>query len=144
MSSGQHDRPAMAKFSKSRVSDKVSEGIYALISGGTQISLQQCRKPPCQKPPNSSGHFDTIPAFNGQTDGWTYYDSIHRTSIALHSVSVIHWLFSALTLLLGRQEGHPACKKRVVGCWRGCLSGARCRLAYGPDDATATHCLLLQ
>ena len=32
----------------------------------------------------------------------------------------------------------------VVGCWRGYLSGARCRLAYGPADATATHCLLLQ
>jgi len=31
-----------------------------------------------------------------------------------------------------------------VGCWRGYLSGARCRLAYGPADATATHCLLLQ
>jgi len=30
----------------------------------------------------------------------------------------------------------------VVGCWRGYLSGARCRLAYGPADATATHCLL--
>ena len=29
--------------------------------------------------------------------------------------------FSALTLLVGQQEGHPACKKRVVGCWRGCL-----------------------
>ena len=28
--------------------------------------------------------------------------------------------------------------------WRGCLSGVRCRLAYGPADATATHCLLLQ
>ena len=28
----------------------------------------------------------------------------------------------------------------VVGCWRGYLSGARCRLAYGPADATATHC----
>ena len=53
--------------------------------------------------------------------------------------------FSALTLLVGRQEGHPACKKnRVVGYWRGYLSGARCRLAYGPADATATHCLLLQ
>jgi len=53
--------------------------------------------------------------------------------------------FSALTLLVERQEGHPACKKlRVVGCWRGYLSGARCRLAYGPADATATHCLLLQ
>ena len=34
-------------------------------------------------------------------------------------------------LLVGRQEGHPACKNRVVGCWCGCLSGARCRLAYG-------------
>jgi len=30
-----------------------------------------------------------------------------------------------------------------VGCWRGYLSGARFRLAYGPADATATHCLLL-
>ena len=52
--------------------------------------------------------------------------------------------FSALTLLVGRQEGHPACKNRVVGCWRGYLSEVRCRLAYGPADATATHCLLLQ
>ena len=33
--------------------------------------------------------------------------------------------FSALTLLVGRQEG-------------------QCRLAYRPADATATHCLLLQ
>ena len=33
--------------------------------------------------------------------------------------------FSALTLLVGRQEGHPACKT-VVGCWHGYLSGARC------------------
>jgi len=39
--------------------------------------------------------------------------------------------FSALTLLVGRQEGHPACKTlRVVGCWHGYLSGVRCRLAY--------------
>jgi len=30
----------------------------------------------------------------------------------------------------------------VVGCWRGCLSGARCRLACGPADATATHFLV--
>ena len=52
--------------------------------------------------------------------------------------------FSALTLLVGQQEGHPPCKKTVVGYWHGYLSGARCRLAYGPADATATHCLLLQ
>ena len=25
--------------------------------------------------------------------------------------------FSALTLLVGRREGHPACKNWVVGCW---------------------------
>jgi len=29
-------------------------------------------------------------------------------------------------------------------CWHGYLSGARCRFAYDPGDATATHCLLLQ
>jgi len=55
--------------------------------------------------------------------------------------------FSALTLLVGRQEGHPACKKLSGGvlvwlsCWHCHLSGARCRLAYGSADATATHCL---
>jgi len=54
------------------------------------------------------------------------------------------FVFSALTMLVGRQEGHPACKNRVVGCWCGYLSRAMCRLAYGPADATATHCLLLQ
>jgi len=31
----------------------------------------------------------------------------------------------------------------MVGCWHGYLSVARCRYAYGPTDATATHCLLL-
>jgi len=35
--------------------------------------------------------------------------------------------FSALTLLVGRQEGHPACKKLGGGCWCGYLSGARYR-----------------
>jgi len=31
-----------------------------------------------------------------------------------------------------------------VRCWHGYLSGAKCRLAYGQADASATHCLLLQ
>jgi len=39
--------------------------------------------------------------------------------------------FSALTPLVGRQEGHPACKNLRVGCLRGYLSGARCIFAYG-------------
>ena len=51
--------------------------------------------------------------------------------------------FSALTLLVGWQEGHPACKK-LSGGMLARLSGARCRLAYGPADVTATHCLMLQ
>ena len=46
--------------------------------------------------------------------------------------------FSALTLLVGRQEGHPACKK-LSGEMMAWLSGLRCRLAYSPADATATH-----
>jgi len=47
---------------------------------------------------------------------------------------------SALTLLVGRQEGHPACKKLSGGvlAWLSVwLRGAD--LAYGPADATATH-----
>jgi len=45
---------------------------------------------------------------------------------------------------LGSRKGIQPVKNWVVGCWRGYLSGMRCRLAYGPADATATHCLLLQ
>jgi len=53
------------------------------------------------------------------------------------------YAFSALTLLGGRQEGHPACKK-LSGGMSAWLSGMRCRLACSPADATATHYLLLQ
>ena len=35
----------------------------------------------------------------------------------------------------GRKCIRPV-KNWVVGCWLGCLSGARCRLAYGPADGT--------
>jgi len=49
--------------------------------------------------------------------------------------------FSALTLLVGWQEGHLACKNWAVGCWHGYLSAVRCRFAYGPANATATHSL---
>jgi len=51
---------------------------------------------------------------------------------------------ACLALWLGGRKGIRPVKNRVVGCWHGFLSGARCRLAYGPADATATHCLLLQ
>ena len=44
--------------------------------------------------------------------------------------------------VLGGRKGIQPVKNSVVGYWRGHLSGARCRLAYSPADATATHCLL--
>jgi len=47
--------------------------------------------------------------------------------------------FSALMLLVGWPEGHPACKNWVVRYRRGYLSRARCKcFAYGPADATTT------
>ena len=39
---------------------------------------------------------------------------------------------------LGDRKGIRPVKNWVVGCWRGYLSGARCRLAYGPADATVS------
>jgi len=42
---------------------------------------------------------------------------------------------------LGGRKGIRPVKKLKSGFWHGYLSGARCRLAYGPADATATHCL---
>ena len=51
-----------------------------------------------------------------------------------HSLSA----FSALTLLVGWQKGHLACKNWVVRYWHGYLSGVRCKwFAYVPADATA-------
>ena len=48
-----------------------------------------------------------------------------------------------LTLLVGRQEGHPACKKLSGGmlAW---LSGWGADLHMAQKYATATHYLLLQ
>jgi len=40
---------------------------------------------------------------------------------------------------LGGRKGIWPVKNRVLGCWCGYLSGARCRLAYGAANATATH-----
>jgi len=63
--------------------------------------------------------------------------------VVIHNLILLQpkvFAFSALTLLVGRQEGHPACKKLSDGM----LAWARCRFAYSPADATATHYLLLQ
>jgi len=48
-------------------------------------------------------------------------------------------------LLVERQEGHTACKKLSGGvlAWLSVWSEAQICI-YGPADATATQCLLLQ
>jgi len=61
----------------------------------------------------------------------------------LHIDNLILFAFSALTLFVGQQKGHPVCKK-VSGGVLAWLSGVRCRFAYGPADVNATHYHLLQ
>jgi len=51
--------------------------------------------------------------------------------------------FSALTLLVGQQEGHPACKKLSGGVLEWLYVWSELQTAYVPADATVTLCLLL-
>ena len=85
---------------------------------------------------------------------WNLWPSSHKSNVLTISLLSMDWMvmdfgkstlilkftFCALTqsLLVGRQEEHPACKNWVMRCWCSYLSGARCRLsAHGPADATA-------
>ena len=52
--------------------------------------------------------------------------------------------FSALTLLVGRQEGHPACKKLSGEVLVWLYVWSEVQTCICPADATATHYLLLQ
>jgi len=90
------------------------------------------------------------PVVEAQTVGWLGFNGTFSTIQAISCQSGIIAVlgknvsaFSALTLLVGRQEGHLACKK-LSGVMLAWLSAMRCRLAYSPADATATHYLLLQ
>jgi len=76
---------------------------------------------------------------------WCWLTQVVLEKGAVKRVFVLvsyHNAFIALTLLVGRQEGHPACKKiRVVRYWRGYLYWARCKgfaYRYVPADAIAT------
>ena len=78
--------------------------------------------------------------------------SINQSMVYLFCIKLLDW-YNTMTLSkpsvlwrcwLGGRKGIRPVKTSVVGCWRGYLSSARCRLAYGPADATATHCLSLQ
>jgi len=60
-----------------------------------------------------------------------HFNPTTRAQVTATNVAICFYetqVICALMLLVGWQEGHPACKKTV---WRGYQSGARCRLAYG-------------
>ena len=63
---------------------------------------------------------------------WTFeaifWKLVSVTSICHYSFAFSARAFSALMLLVWQQEGHPARKTWVVGCWHVYLSGARCDL----------------
>jgi len=81
----------------------------------------------------------TLRLQHGVQGCWQRIQQIHLLSFQYFKTVA----FSALTLLVGRQEGHPACKK--TEWWDvGVVVCMGCRLAYSPADATGTHYLLLQ
>jgi len=57
------------------------------------------------------------------------------------SLSADNWSSVLWRCWLGGRKGIRPVKNLSGGCWHGYLSGARCRLAYGPADDTATHYL---
>ena len=72
------------------------------------------------------------------------FEQFALVQLLLKILIVYESAFSALTLLVGRQEEHPVCKKLSgeVLAWLSVWSEVQ--IAYCPADATATLCLLLQ
>ena len=62
----------------------------------------------------------------GQSQKWAH--PFLFVSISIFVFFIIFSAFSALTLLVGQQEGNPDCKNWAVGCWHGYLSRETCRL----------------
>jgi len=62
----------------------------------------------------------------------------------ISSTMSLQCAFSALMLLVERQEGHPACKKLSGGVLAWLSVWSEVQTCICPADATATHCLLLQ
>jgi len=60
----------------------------------------------------------------------------------MYYLVVLRCAFSALTLLVGWQEGHPACKELSGGVLA--RLSVWSEVQTDPADATATHRLLLQ
>ena len=76
-------------------------------------------------------HTHLMASFSRTT--WVSWYQKGKSSLDLNEINLDYYAFSALTLLVGRQEGHPPIrpvKNWVVGCWHGYLCGARCRPSW--------------
>ena len=70
-------------------------------------------------------------------------DEAHKHGPSFHLLSYLKSALPSVHCLQCGRKGIRPVKTEWWGCWHGYLSGARCRLACGPADVTATHCLLL-
>ena len=63
---------------------------------------------------------------------------LYVSSWFILSFEVLHYAIELWRCWVGSRKGIQPVKNWVVGCRHGYLSGARCRLAYGPADATVS------
>ena len=93
---------------------------------------------------SGNGSSETSGRMMGQTDRRTDVRPLHRHCSTYYASSVNREgvAFSALTLLVGRQEGHPACKKLSSGVLVWLSAWTEVQTCICPADATATQCLL--
>jgi len=70
------------------------------------------------------------------TEGTNFF-----TNTKLITTAITNNPFSALTLLVGQQEGRPACKKLSGGVLAWLFVWSEVQACICPANATATHCL---
>ena len=117
------------------------------IAGGRRRSLEPRQGKSANKSQSvgrrSKNHARSPPFRRGHHEDTAGWQSERRLitggGFSLRAMPSVLW-----RCWLGGRKGIQPVKNWAVGCWRGYLPGVRCRLAYGPADATATHCLLLQ
>ena len=59
---------------------------------------------------------------------WLMIEQVGHRTVLISIFTLMHHAFSALTLLVGRQGEHPACRSWMMRCGCGYLSRLRCGL----------------
>ena len=94
-------------------------------------------------------HLRTFPTVHIYLCHLRTFPTVHIYLCHLRTFPTVHtcvcaWAYSALMLLVGRQEGHPACIKLSERVLAFLSVWSKVQTGIWPADATATHCLLLQ